>query len=186
METHRRLQNLIVRGVVEGTDDTTGLQTHTVSLLAHESKANVERFQQYGVSTVPQPGSEVVCVFPNGNREHGIIVSVENRASRLPRMDPGEVSLYSDEGDAIALRRGNCVQIITHTLDASAGTMVVITSGGPITIQASGDVTVNAPNIKLNGNVDIANGYLKHNGVDVGSTHVHQAQGPNSITTPPR
>lgn len=154
-ETHRRLLNMVVRGRLESSNDATEMQTHTVSLLAREAKGNVERFQQYGITTNPMPGSEVLVVFPNGNREHGIIIAIENRASRLPRMAPGEVSLYSDEGDAISLRRGNCVQIITKTLDVAAGTQVVITTGGPVKLTASGEVAVTAPTTTLKSQVTI-------------------------------
>lgn len=157
-DTHRRVMNLVARGRLTGTDDTDGLQTADLALLHDEAKAKVERFQQYGFTAHPPVGSEAVVLFIGGGRDHGVAIAIDNRASRMPGQAVGEVAMYSDEGDFIVLKRGNGIDVTTHTLTITADTEVIIkapkiTITG--TINLTGDLhcsgtitadTVNAPN----------------------------------------
>jgi phage baseplate assembly protein V len=164
--THRRVMNLIARGRLVETDDTNGLQYLNLRLLAGEAKTRVERFQQYGFSSIPRPGSEVVALFPGGSRDHCIVMSVDDRGARIRGGAPGEVSLYSDEGDHFTLTRGNKIVVATHTLEITADTEVHITAGnvvieGPI-VTSGGDVSMTG-NLAVNGNVAV-NGNLSVTG----------------------
>jgi phage baseplate assembly protein V len=144
---HQRVMNMVARGRLSATQDDEGMQFAQVSLLRGEAKARVERFQQYGFSGIAPRGSEVVAVFVGGSRAHGVIVSIDNRASRIRGQVEGEVAIYSDEGDFIVLKRGNKIEIATDTL----------------IINADVAIHIRAPNIHIEGNIHL-NGDLTSTG----------------------
>ena len=106
---------LIARGVVEAAKDDKGMQLIKASILAGEDRDNVERFQQYGFTSVPLEGSEVIIVCPQGNREHMIAIAADDRRYRLKGMENGEVALYTDEGDKIHIKRGGAIEVVAAT-----------------------------------------------------------------------
>jgi phage baseplate assembly protein V len=144
--THRRVMNLITRGRLVAVDDTHGLQLVQVRLLRSEGKDNVERFQQYGFSSVPTPDCEAVVLFPGGSRDHGIVLSIDNRGARMRGQAAGEVSIYSDEGDYIALKRGNEIEVVTKTLTITVDTEIIINAP---------KITIIAPEIDIQGNINL-------------------------------
>jgi phage baseplate assembly protein V len=111
----RRVLLAIARGVVELVDDDKGLQTLQVSLLDDEVDDGVERFQQYGFSSHPIRGAELVTVCPGGDRAHAIVIAVDDRRYRLQGLAEGEVALYTDEGDSIVLGRNNTITVTSAT-----------------------------------------------------------------------
>lgn len=161
-DTHQRVMNMIARGRLSAVDDSNGMQFVQVSLLRDEAKADVERFQQYGFSSVPPPGSEAVCLFIGGGRDHGIVMSIDNRKSRMRGQAAGEVGMYSDEGDYIVLKRGNTVEVGTDRLVIHADVEVEIEV--PLLV-------IRAPRIEIEGDVFI-NGNLVTTGTGGGGLHM--------------
>lgn len=111
---HRRMVLAIGRAIVRLVDDAAKVQKAQVTVLAGETKA-VERFQQYGFTSVPLAGMEGIVVFPGAAREHGVMVAIGDRMFRLKGLQPGEVALYTDEGDRIVLKRGREIEIVAGT-----------------------------------------------------------------------
>ena len=107
----RRIALLIGRGIVSLTDDSKGVQRLQMTLLAGETRDKVERLQDYGFTSRPLSGSEAVVLFPNGSREYGLVIAVEDRRYRMKSLEEGEVAIYTDEGDAIHLKRGGTIEI---------------------------------------------------------------------------
>ncbi|OGP10440.1 MAG: hypothetical protein A2048_01365 [Deltaproteobacteria bacterium GWA2_45_12] len=145
----RRILMSISRAVIETIKDDQGIQSMQASLLADEVQDDMERFQNYGLTSHPPKGSEGIAVFPGGDRSHGLLIVVDNRKYRLKGLQEGEVALYSDEGDYIKLKRGNQIEIVTHTLTVNATSAVNITTPS---------FNVTAPNSNFIGNVGIAGG----------------------------
>lgn len=106
-----RIMTAISRAVLESIDDTQGIQLVKVSLMAGEVRDNIERMQNYGFTSFPKSGAECACLFVGGNREHGLVVSIDDRRFRLKSLAEGEVALYTDEGDRIHFKRGNEIEI---------------------------------------------------------------------------
>lgn len=165
-----RITQLVSRSGVLSTDDSKGIQEGKHQLLADEVADQIERFQNYGMTSHPPANSEAVVVFPLGNRDHGIAVVVDNRAFRLKGLEQGEVALYTDEGDSIILKRGNKIEInavekvtvntkeaevncekstVNATVESNVNTVTA-----KITATALAEMT--APAINLKGNVLIA------------------------------
>lgn len=105
----RRLRLLVSRGVVRAVSDATRLQTVQLDLLADEVRGNVERFQQYGVSSHPHPGAEAIVVSVSGSRDHLVAIAVDDRRYRLASLEAGEVALYDDRGHVVHLTRAGIV-----------------------------------------------------------------------------
>ncbi|WP_431477838.1 phage baseplate assembly protein domain-containing protein [Massilia eburnea] len=58
-----------------------------------------------GFTSVPKPGAEGVVVFVGGNRDHGLVIAVEDRRFRLKGLASGEVAIYDDQGQKVHLTR---------------------------------------------------------------------------------
>lgn len=146
MSDHRRIMNMVSRGVIAATDDETGVQLGQVSLLYEEDKVAVERFQNYGFSSAPPVDSEALVVFVGGGRDHGAIVATDDRQSRFTGLEPGAVAIYTNEGDSIVLKRGNIVEITTKHL--------VITAEEDVTVKTD-RLEIEAPEIAIKGDIEL-------------------------------
>ena len=142
---NNRVMNMIVRGVLESTNDERGVQVVSLSLMEGERKDNVERFQQYGFSAHPTGECEAIVVCPAGDRSAAVVVALDDRGARITGLQPGEVAIYSDEGDSIVLGRNNQIQITTDHLLADCEEEAVLTVKRLI-IAAEETVLIQAPN----------------------------------------
>lgn len=111
-----KIRLMVGRAILSAVQDGGAIQTAQASLLADEAHDDMERVQQYGFTSVPMQGAEAVVVFPGGNRDHGLIIAVDDRRYRLRGLESGEVALYTDEGDSLVLKRGNTIEITTEVL----------------------------------------------------------------------
>jgi phage baseplate assembly protein V len=134
------IANILARGVVALGNSASKLQSLQLRLLAGEVKDNVEHLEPYGFTACPQPGAEALAGFIGGDRSHGVVIVVADRRFRLQGLKPGEVALYTDEGDFIHFKRGRILDIETVTLNIKASASVnfdtpLITSTGRIESQ---------------------------------------------------
>lgn len=196
----RRVLQSVARALIAATQDDRGLQKLQVELLADEVHSNVDRVQEYGFTSRPLPGAEGVFVSVNGSREHGVIIAVDDRRYRLKSLAPGEVALYTDEGDKIHFKRGQKIEItsgaevkvtaplakvVCTNADVNASTKALVTSP-TVELVASTKVLANTPLLDVTGLVKcsgIATGGLTPtagNGTfsgDLNATNVSDANG---------
>lgn len=142
----RRVMLTVGRAVIRKINDDPKMQSVQAELLKGELRDNLERFQQYGFTSVPHPGAEGVAVFVGGNRDHGILVCVDDRRYRLKGMQGGEVALYTDEGDKVHLKRNREIEVITQTLKITCETA---------TVEASESVIIDTPETQITGNLTV-------------------------------
>ena len=90
--------------------------------LAGESVSG-ELMQHYGYSSAPLPGAEFLAIPVGGNSKHTVVVASDDGRYRITLKD-GEVTLYTDEGDYIHMKRGRLIEIETETLVVKATTKV--------------------------------------------------------------
>jgi phage baseplate assembly protein V len=182
------------------------MQTADVRLLHDEVLAGAERFQDYGFTSVPKPAdsngtAEIVAVFVNGNRSHPIIIRADDRRYRVKNLQPGESSLYDDQGQQIYISRAGIkilgggsdlpvtVQVGSVSLEVSSTGVTVtgnlIVNGG---VQISGAITaigggIYAGNFETSGDVIAGKGTGSQVGVQ---THMHGgvAAGAGSTAAP--
>lgn len=82
--------------------------------LAGESVSG-ELAQHYGFSSAPLPGADYVVIPIGGNSGHCVVIASEDGRYRLLLKD-GEVSLYTDEGDYVHMKRGRMIEVVTDDL----------------------------------------------------------------------
>lgn len=134
----RRIRLMAGRAVVSLIDDATKLQGVQVQLLEGEVRDEVERFQQYGLTSVPLAGAEGVYLSLNGSRDHGVVISVDDRRYRLAGLAGGEVAIYDDQGQKVHLKRSG---------------MVIDGAGLPVTIENTPKVRMVTPLLEVVGEI---------------------------------
>lgn len=130
----RRIMLMIGRAVVELVNDGVKLQGLQISLLEGEVRANVERFQNYGITSHPLPGAEAIAASVMGNRDHCVVIAVDDRRYRLQGLEAGEVALYDDLGQKVHLTRTGIV------IDGAGHSMTI--TNVPVLNVPDGDVVI--------------------------------------------
>lgn len=148
------LKSMLARGTVVLANAGKKMQSLQIRLTAGELKDGVEHFEPYGYTSSPKEGAEVLTAFLGGDRSHAVVLVASDRRYRVKEVTPGEVVIYTDEGDKIHFKRGRIVDIETQTLNIKAGTAVnfdtpLITQSGKIVSQgdqiAGGVSQINHP-----------------------------------------
>ena len=103
-----RVANTVARAVVNLVDDSKKMQLVQLGVLAGEpvagrDGAGCERFESYGLASVPDAGAEAVVLFPNGDRTHPLVVAVSDRRYRPTGGKSGDVVVYNKKGAKIIL-----------------------------------------------------------------------------------
>lgn len=130
-----RVANLLARAVLRRVDDSQDLQQLQVDALDGETRDAVERFQQYGFTSVPEDGAEAAVLFVGGHRDHGIAVAVDDRRHRLKGLASGEVALYHKDGARVLLKANGSIEVTPKS-----GQDVVL-AGGSAKVGRVGDAT---------------------------------------------
>ena len=134
----RRVMLTVSRGVLGGIDDATGLQRSQVTMLAGETRDQVERVQPFGFSSVPLPGADALVICVGGNRDHPVVVNVDDRRFRPTGLQGGEVCIYSPQtGHRITLKADRSIEI----------------EGLDVVIKAEGKVRMETPLLEVTGEV---------------------------------
>lgn len=104
-----------------------------------ETFTNREYFQHYGFTSRPLNGAEGILIKDGNNV---VLIASDDRRYRLQLQD-GEVALYTDEGDAIHLKRNKEIHI---------------TTGGKLVVDATNEVTINtvAANVNCSGKAAVS------------------------------
>ena len=178
-----RIRLMVGRVLLSIVDDAKTIQTAQVQGLAGEVLEDVERIQQYGFTSVPLSGAEGVAVFLGGERSVGLIIATDDRRFRVKKLQPGEVCLYTDEGDTIkflrgkqiAITSGGKVSVVAPDVDVQATTLNVKASTGIFEIN---DLTFDTPVMKVTGDVQ------DHSGGDGARTMMQMRGTFNSHTHP--
>ena len=118
------LANVLARGVVALASSAGKLQSLQLRLLAGEVKDGVEHLEPYGFTSCPQSGAEALAGFIGGDRSHGVVIMVSDRRFRVQGLKPGEVAIYTDEGDRVHFKRDRVIDIETVTLNVKASESV--------------------------------------------------------------
>lgn len=134
-----RVRLIVARALITATQDGEGGISLELNLGGGEVRDELELVQQYGVSSRPTAGSQVVTLFLGGSRDAGVVISTKGMGASMSfSLKEGEVALHTDEGDSVHLKRGRVVAITTETLEITASTAVKIDSPK---VEATGEVS---------------------------------------------
>lgn len=106
----QKIRQVATSGIVQSVDDSPEIQVIKVEMLAGEIR-NVRRLQQYGLTSVPLPGSESVHISLNGDRGRTVMLAVDDRRFRPVDLEPGDACLYTHEGSLVHLRKGKKIYV---------------------------------------------------------------------------
>lgn len=134
----RGLKSMVSRAVVSIVMDSFARQNLQVRLQADEVADEVERFQNYGFSSVPKAG-EAIVVSVGGKRSHLVAVVVDDKSCRPSGLKSGDVVVYHSEGHQL---------LFTENGEA-------ILSCKKFTVQASDSILFDTPQTQFSGNVSI-------------------------------
>jgi hypothetical protein len=108
---YRRILMTTASSVITATNDDGPVHKVQVRVTPRETIDDVPVVQLYGVASHAPAGSDAHLLFVTGDRSKGVAVATNNQKARLRNLAPGEVALYSDEGDSIRLSRGKTVAL---------------------------------------------------------------------------
>lgn len=98
----RRVSNLLIRSFITAVDDKPKMQEVQIGGRAGEAKGELERIQEYGMTSHPLPesdtGQAAECIVLAVESDMRLIVKADDRRYRPHQgaLDPGDVALYTD------------------------------------------------------------------------------------------
>lgn len=158
-----RIRLAIARALVGQVNDGGGLQTVQIGIQADVGRDQAERFQQYGMTSVPHAGAECVTLSVGGNTDHQVVINVDDRRYRLRGMKTGEAALYDDLGQTVHLTRDGMVI-------RGAGLPMLLTETTKITLDSDVHVT---GGLTVEGDTDLQGDRVDHQGRNIGRQHQH-------------
>ncbi|WP_083657876.1 phage baseplate assembly protein V [Herbaspirillum camelliae] len=135
-----KINLMLGRGIVSKVSDAGAIQLIRGKLMEGEDYDQMERVQQYGFTSVPKAGAELLATFIGGNRDHAVIVAVDDRRYRLRGLQDGEMAIYDDQGQKVHLTRAG---------------IVIDGCGKPITIQNTPEIDMDTPLVKVAGDLKV-------------------------------
>lgn len=134
----RNLKLLISRAVVSIVTDGLARQNLQLRIQSDEVADDVERFQNYGFSSVPKAG-EAIVLSVGGKRSHLVAIVVDDKGVRPTGLKSGDTVVYHAEGHQLLLTE-NGEAILTCK---------------KFTVQASDEILFDTPQTHFSGDVDI-------------------------------
>ena len=156
----RRLSLVVGRGILSALDETKALQVLKVITGPDEALDSIEHIQNYGFTSVPEAGGEVVLVCVGGNRGQAIAIAADDSRARKKDLAPGDVAVYRKGGDYILLNADG------------------------IKIHSSGKVVVDAGTVELS-NAGTLKALMTEDLVGIFNAHVHATVTSLGVPTQP-
>lgn len=135
----RRLRLMASRAVLSLISDATGMQIVQVKLLNGEVRDGIERVQNYGFTSVPLPGAEAIFLSLGADRDHGIVITADDRRYRPKGLQGGEVAIYTDEDKAAA----------DHRIIFKRGKEIHLVAGASRIVMTPTGITITTPNLDI-------------------------------------
>lgn len=143
----RRIQLTVGRGRVTTSNDSKSAQILQVRLGALETRDGTPRLAEFGFTSRPPVGSDVVVLFIAGDRSNGVAVATGHQASRPIGLEEGEAMVYDLWGKSIYFTKAGGIVI-----DAK-NTPVAINNATTVTINAADEVVMNTPQLRVSGDI---------------------------------
>ncbi|KVZ18643.1 baseplate assembly protein [Burkholderia stagnalis] len=124
----RRVLHAIGRGRVTASNDSGVVQLIQVRFNDLETIDGMPRIAEFGLTSRPPSGTDVLALFIGGDRSSGVVAGTNHQASRPKGLAIGETMLYSLIGQQVYL---------------STSGIVVEAKGLPVTVNNASDVTWN-------------------------------------------
>ncbi|MBB3256856.1 phage baseplate assembly protein V [Paraburkholderia bannensis] len=153
----RNVDSIVGRGRVKYVNDSGVVQVIQVQMNGLETADNRYRVAEFGFTSNPPIDSDVIALHVAGERSAGAVIGTNHQSSRPTGLEAGESMIYSQDGKQVYLTADGGIIV------EAKGQNVVVNDAENVTCNARGTLTVNAPTIVLNGNVQI-NGNIGQSG----------------------
>ena len=110
----RGLQQVVRVCTLNRVNDASAIQTVQVETLSGEV-IEVPRIQDYGITSVPLPGSKGVVVAIGGKTNGYVCIKMDDKRYRQVNLKPGEVALYDNQGQLVHLKEGGLMDLVAIT-----------------------------------------------------------------------
>lgn len=155
---NRRVLTMIAPARIHTTDDTGNIHSAQIGLSSTpEVIDKVPVTHYYGFHTNVPPNTDAIVMFGNGDRSRPVIVGHNDISSRPKNFKPGEVALFTNEGDTpgssngLMFARGEAATL-------NAGQSFTVNTKAA-TIGGSNTVTINSPQTHHSGDVHATGTY---------------------------
>lgn len=136
------------RTVLTAIDSEAPIQLVQADGLAGEQLQDNELMQQYGFTSVPLAGTQMIVLPIGGKTAHGVVIASEHIASRIKNLKSGEVAIYDDQGQSVFLTRQG----------------IVVNGGGlPVMVTNTPSVQIDSPTVTMTGDLTV-DGAISANG----------------------
>jgi phage gp45-like len=148
----RRVLTMIAPARISATDDTGNIHSAQIGISSTpEIIDKVPVTHYYGFHTNVPANTDAIVIFGNGDRSRPVIVGHNNIKARPKNFKPGEVALFTDEGDTLKFSRQQAVSLTagnSYTLSSKAGT-----------VKGTDTVTIDTPQTHHTGDVHATGTY---------------------------
>jgi phage baseplate assembly protein V len=169
-----RVRGMVSRAVVGLVNDSLRLQGVQITLLADQVADDVERFQNYGFTSVPHAGAEAIALAVGGNTGHTVVLVVDDRRYRMGTLADGEVAIYDDLGHSVHLTR-------TGVVVNGNGDVVRITNTPLLRVEGSIEATGEIKDLADSGGAARTMAQMRTSH----AAHTHTSAAPGSPTSVP-
>lgn len=122
----RRLRSMANRAQVTGVVESLQRQNLQLQIENDEAVDDIERFQNYGMTSYPPVGSEAVVMALKGSLDQRVAVAVEKKDLR-PKGEQNDVIVYHAEGHQIRLTSsGKIIVTATDVIFEAANSFTII------------------------------------------------------------
>lgn len=123
-ELKMKVLMMVATAVIEAVNDSTKIQQNQVSILEGEVHSGYDRVQEYGFSSVPNPGCQAVVACVGGSRDHGLVIATEDVRYRPTGLLPGESVMYNDKGSYAKFKSDGTLEIVAPTVTMSGNVYI--------------------------------------------------------------
>lgn len=168
-----------VRAVLAGISLAQRSQRVQAEALAGEQLQDVELMQQFGFSSAPPDGAQLIVLPLGGRTSASVVVATEHGAFRVKLNNQGEAVIYNQWGDLVHLRKDRSIRVVAALKVVMETPLLTVTgaihAGGNITTDQSVTATLDVRD--AGGTKSMAGMRTTYNG------HTHTET--NSVTNPP-
>jgi phage baseplate assembly protein V len=143
----RRVQMMFGRARVTHTDDSGPVQIMQVRASAIEVSDGRKRMAEFGFTSNPPYGADVLTLHVAGDRGAGTVFATNHQQSRPTGLLQGETMLYSEDGKYVYMTASGGISVFAN------GQPVNVTGATTVTITAADEVVMDTPLLKCSGDI---------------------------------
>lgn len=99
------------RGTLKTVDNTKTTAKVQGEFIKDEIISDIEKLEDYGFTSYPEEGAQIVAIFIDGNREQGLAIRTHDRRYRPTDLEPGEACMYHKSGSRVTMKADGSIEV---------------------------------------------------------------------------